>query len=78
MRSTTVPSVARRRTCPTARAPGARGVVVERVEVVVDELDLGPLDDREAEADEDVLDLAPRRGEQVQAADGLRRRRRAA
>ena len=33
--------------------------MVERVEVVVDALDLGPLGDREAEADEDVLDLAP-------------------
>ena len=48
--------------------------VVERVEVVVHGLDLGTLGDPEAEAEEDVLDLAPRRGQQVQAADGLRRR----
>ena len=44
-----------------ARARRVRRVVVERVEVVVDGLDLGALDDGEAEADEDVLDLAPRR-----------------
>src|SRR5215211_2983245 len=48
-------------------------VVVERVEVVVDEIDLGPLDAREAEAEEDVLDLAPRLGDEMQAADRLRR-----
>ena len=57
---------------PVAR--GVRDRVVERVEVVVDELDLGPLGDREAEAEEDVLDLAPGRGEQVVAADRLGRR----
>ena len=43
--------------------------VVERVEVVVDELGLRALDDAEAEADEDVLDLAPGGGDQVVAAD---------
>ena len=56
-----------------ARPRRVRRVVVERVEVVVDRLDLGPLGDREAQADEDVLDLAARLGEQVQPADGLRR-----
>ena len=49
-----------------------RGVlrrVVERVEVVVDEVALRALDDGEAEAEEHVLDLAPGGGDQVQAAD---------
>ena len=59
-----------------ARARGVRGAVVERVEVVVDGLDLGPLDDREAEAEEDVLELAARGREHVQAPDRLRRRAR--
>ena len=45
-----------------------RGRHVERREVVVVELDLGPLGDREAERDEDVLDLAARLGDQVQVA----------
>jgi hypothetical protein len=54
-------------------ARGVRDVVVERVEVVVDELDLGALDAREAEAEEDVLDLAPGLGDEVQAADRLGR-----
>ena len=43
--------------------------MVERVEVVVDGLDLGPLGDVEAEADEHVLDLAPGLRDQMQAAD---------
>ena len=47
--------------------------VVERVEVVVDGLDLGALGDAEAESHEDVLDLAPHRGDHVQAADRARR-----
>ena len=47
--------------------------VVERVEVVVDGLDLGTLQDGEAETDEDVLDLAQGGGDQVQAAHGLGR-----
>ena len=47
--------------------------MVERVEVVVDEVDLGALDAREPEAEEDVLDLAPGLGDQVDAADRLRR-----
>ena len=51
---------------------GVRDVVVEPVEVVGDRLDLGPLDDAEAEPDEDVLELAPRLGQQVQAPDRLR------
>ena len=42
-----------------AVARRVRRAVVERVEVVVDGLDLGALDDGEAEAEEDVLDLAP-------------------
>ena len=42
--------------------------MVERREVVVVELDLGTLDDAVPEADEDVLELAPRRGQQVQVA----------
>jgi hypothetical protein len=50
-----------------------RRVVVERVEVVVDRLDLGPLGDLVAKADEDVLDLAPRLRDQVQAPDGGQR-----
>src|SRR3954454_9608570 len=54
-------------------AARVRRVVVERVEVVVDEVDLGALHAREAEAQEDVLDLAPRLGDEVQAADRLRR-----
>ena len=57
-----------------AVARGVRDRVVERVEVVVDEVDLGALGDREAEAEEDVLDLAAGRGEEVVAADGLGRR----
>ena len=43
-----------------ARPRGVRGAVVERVEVVVHGLDLGPLHDGEAEAEEDVFELAPR------------------
>src|SRR3954468_20235026 len=54
-------------------AARVRRVVVEGVEVVVDEVDLGALDAREAEAEEDVLDLAPRLRDEVQAADRLRR-----
>ena len=56
-----------------AIARGVRRAVVERVEVVVDGVDLGAFEDGEAQADEDVLDLAPGRREQVQAPDGLRR-----
>ena len=48
-----------------------RRVVVEAVEVVGDGLDLGALDDAEAEADEDVLELAAGLGQQVQAPDRL-------
>jgi hypothetical protein len=48
--------------------------VVERVEVVVRGVDLGPLGDVEAQPEEHVLDLAPRRREDVVAADRLRRR----
>ena len=48
-------------------------VVVEGVEVVVDELDLGALGDREPEPEEDVLDLAPGGGDQVQAPGRQRR-----
>src|SRR6188472_3350063 len=44
------------------------GRVVERGEVVVLELDLGPLDDPIAESGEDVLELPARRREQVQMA----------
>ena len=51
--------------------------VVERGEVVVVELHLGPLDDPEPEPHEDVLELAPGGGDQVQVAD-LDRGRRAA
>ena len=53
-----------------------RGVlrrVVERGEVVVLVVDLGALDDRESEPDEDVLHLAPDLRDEVQAAAGLRR-----
>ena len=57
-----------------ARPRGMRRAVVERVEVVVDGLDLGALHDREAEPEEDVLELAPRRRQHVQPADRLRRR----
>jgi hypothetical protein len=56
-----------------ARPRGVRRIVVERVEVVEDGLDLGPLDDVEAKPDEDVLDLAPRGRDQVQPPHGLRR-----
>ena len=42
--------------------------MVERVEVVVGEVDLRPLDDAVAEPDEHVLDLAPGGGEDVQVA----------
>ena len=48
---------------------GVRRREVERVEVVVDGLDLGPVDDVEAEPDEHVLDLALSLRHQVQAAD---------
>src|SRR5688572_6816130 len=47
--------------------------MVERREVVVVELDLRALGDLETEPEEDVLDLAPRLGDQVQPA-GLARR----
>ena len=56
-----------------ARPRGVRRAVVERVEVVVDGLDLGTFHDREAEAEEDVFELALRGGEHVQAPDRLRR-----
>jgi hypothetical protein len=49
-------------------------VVVEGVEVVVDEVDLGSLRDAEPEAQEDVLDLAPRGRQQVQPAERRDRR----
>ena len=52
---------------------GWPGRVVQRREVVVVVLDLGALGDLEAEPDEDVLDLAPRLGDQVQPAGGPRR-----
>ncbi len=55
-----------------ARPRGVRGAVVERVEVVVDGLDLGALHDGEAEPEEDVFELAARGGKDVQAADRLR------
>ena len=42
------------------------GREVERVEVVVRRLDLAAVDDRVAEPEEDVLDLAPDLGDQVQ------------
>ncbi len=42
-----------------ARPRGVRRAVVERVEVVVDGLDLGPLHDGEAEPEEDVFEFAP-------------------
>src|SRR3954454_2140401 len=54
-------------------AARVRRIVVERVEVVVDEVDLGALDAREAEAEEHVLDLAPRLRDEVEAADRLGR-----
>src|SRR4051812_47512643 len=54
-------------------AARVRRVVVERVEVVVDEVDLGALDAGEPEPEEDVLDLAPRLGDEVPAADRLGR-----
>src|SRR4029079_7892889 len=41
---------------------------VQRVEVVVDEVDLGPVDDDVAEADEDVQDVAPGLLDQVRVA----------
>ena len=53
---------------------GVHGVVVERVEVVVDGVDLRALDDAEAEAQERVLELAPDRVDEVQAADREGRR----
>ena len=46
--------------------------VVERVEVVVDGLHVGALGDVEAQADEDVLELAPGLGDQVQPSDRRR------
>ena len=59
---------------------GPRGVVVRRVErgeVVVLELDLGPLGDAEAEPHEDVLDLALDLRQQVRGASrhGIARQR---
>ena len=50
------------------------GRVVEGGEVVVVVLDLGTLDDLVAEADEDVLDLAPGPGQRMQVAEPHRRR----
>ena len=57
-----------------ALARGVGGAVVERVEVVVLRLDLGTFHHGEAEPQEDVLELAAHRREQVQAPDRLRRR----
>ena len=51
-----------------------RRAVVERVEVVVDGLHLGPLHHGEAETEEDVFELAHRARQHVQPADRLRRR----
>ena len=62
--------------CGSARR--VLGRVVERGEVVVVVLDLGALDDREAEPDEDVLHLAPDLRDQVQVADRHAAGRRAA
>ena len=45
------------------------GLVVERREVVVVVLHLGALDDPVAEADEDVLDLAPGPGQRMEVAE---------
>jgi hypothetical protein len=56
-----------------ARSRGVRGAVVERVEVVVDGLDLGTLHHGEAQPEEHVFELAHRRGDDVQAPDRLRR-----
>ena len=67
----------RRRRC-RSQPRRVRRRVVERVEVVVDGLDLGALGDVEAEPDEDVLDLAPGLGDQVQVADRRQRVGRAA
>ena len=68
---------ARRRRADVERVgPRPRRVrrrVVERVEVVEDGLDLGALEDVEAEADEDVLDLAPGRVSRCRRPDRLRR-----
>jgi hypothetical protein len=50
------------------------GRVVERREVVVVELDLGPLHDPVAEANEDILDLALGADQRVQRPGGNRRR----
>ena len=50
------------------RARRVIGGCVERLEVVVVGLDLGTLGDLVAHADEDVLDLAARRSDQVQVA----------
>src|SRR2546430_13149478 len=49
------------------------GLVVERREVVVVPLDLRAVLDHEAEADEEVLDLAPGLGDQVERASRLGR-----
>ncbi len=46
---------------------------VERVEVVARRLDLAAVDDRVAESEEDVLDLAPDLGDQVEVAAPHRR-----
>ena len=59
-----------------SRPRGVRRAVVERVEVVVDGLDLGAFHDGEAEAQEDVFELAPGRAQHVQAPERLRRRAR--
>ena len=56
-----------------ARARRVRLGVVERVEVVVDRLDLGAVEHAEAEAEEDVLDLAPGLRDEVVAPDRLGR-----
>ena len=50
-----------------------RGRVVERVEVVVDGLDLLPLEHCEAKTKKDVFQFAHRRCQHVQPADRLRR-----
>ena len=50
-----------------ARPRGVRRAVVERVEVVVHGLDLGTLDHGEAQAEEDVFQLARGLREDVQA-----------
>ena len=66
------PRPARRRRCRASSRAGWSFGEVERGEIVVVGLDLGPLGDAEAELGEDLLDLVDHLGDRMDAAEGGR------